>query len=159
MGYDSNEGDDEERTDSVMTWTGLLDNVGIGCRLSIFRYLNRWIGDEGGNNWCILNSKWEWKEYSWLLYWKGVVSGWFVFQAQIGGMREKWNRSWGLDSSGVGKKSYSEICLWCKVGWEFGWDISDHYVVMCEVKLVLTWIKMSKMVNVTGRIRYEKLRE
>ena len=38
-------------------------------------------------------------------------------------------------------------------------DISDHYVVLCKVKEVGTWIKRREVVDGARRIRSEKLRE
>ena len=36
--------------------------------------------------------------------------------------------------------------------------LSDHYVVLCKVRLVGTWIKRRKVVVGTRKIRSEKLR-
>ena len=40
-----------------------------------------------------------------------------------------------------------------------GRGISDHYVVLCKVKLVCTWINRREWVNEPVRVRSEKLRE
>ena len=40
-----------------------------------------------------------------------------------------------------------------------GRDFSDHYVVLCKVRLVGTWIKRREVVVGARRIRSEKLRE
>ena len=40
-----------------------------------------------------------------------------------------------------------------------GKGLSDHYVVLCNVRLVGAWIKMREVVDVNKRIRSEKLRE
>ena len=40
-----------------------------------------------------------------------------------------------------------------------GQVLSDHYVVLCKIKLVRTWIKRSDVVNEVRKIRSEKLRE
>ena len=37
--------------------------------------------------------------------------------------------------------------------------LSDHYVVLCKVRLVGAWIKRKEMVVEVRRIRSEKLRE
>ena len=40
-----------------------------------------------------------------------------------------------------------------------GRDLSDHYVVLCKVRLVGAWIKRREVVVEARRIRSEKLRE
>ena len=40
-----------------------------------------------------------------------------------------------------------------------GRDLSDHYVVLCKVRLVGAWIKRREVVVEVRRIRSEKLRE
>ena len=40
-----------------------------------------------------------------------------------------------------------------------GRDLSDHYVVLCKVRLVGAWIKRREVVVGARRIRSEKLRE
>ena len=40
-----------------------------------------------------------------------------------------------------------------------GRDLSDHYVVLCKVRLVGAWIKRREAVVGARRIRSEKLRE
>ena len=40
-----------------------------------------------------------------------------------------------------------------------GRSLSDHYAVMCKVRLEGTWIKRREVVVGAGRIRSEKLKE
>ena len=40
-----------------------------------------------------------------------------------------------------------------------GHDLSDHYVVLCKVRLVGAWIKRKEVVVEARRIRSKKLRE
>ena len=40
-----------------------------------------------------------------------------------------------------------------------GRSLSDHHLVLCEVRLVGTWIKRKEMVVRARRIRSEKLRQ
>ena len=40
-----------------------------------------------------------------------------------------------------------------------GRDLSEHYVVLCKVRLVGAWIKRREVVVEARRIRSEKLRE
>ena len=42
---------------------------------------------------------------------------------------------------------------------EMGRDFSDHYVVLCKVRLVGAWIKRTEVVGGARRIRSEKLME
>ena len=78
---------------------------------------------------------------------------------KMGGKGSRWSGVKEHDISGAGEEGYAAICAGSDGIERNGSSLSDHYVVLCKVRLVGAWIKRRGVVVGARGIRSEKLRE
>ena len=76
-----------------------------------------------------------------------------------GGKGPRWRGCKEHDRSGAGEEGMLNLVQDVKAVRGMGRRISDHYVVLCTVRFVGTWIKRREVMDGARRIRSEKLRE
>ena len=85
-------------------------------------------------------------------------------QAQVGFVAQpSLYKVWLLGQFGAASPSDHDrsgvLCAGMRAVRGIGWNLSDHHVILCKVKLVDAWIKRREVMDGARRIRSEKLRE